>query len=287
MKTNETKEYIILNTPKDLNLQQIFPTFQENILKVEFLINQINQFSKKEDIGYTLNIKNHNWFFSNDHITRKILKVLIENKIIYCSSNFVKGQNSKAYKMVKTFKADESSNQTFFFIDDRDLTNPKFINKYIIDGFRVKNAEATAYLIKPVQIKEESNDALKQEVKRLQEANEALEAKIEELTNQNEEIIENDLVLQAEAIITGTTINNLVSLVSMPESIQLDVTVDSLQQITKALQDVFDVPIINGNKLIFTEFQLILQNNYITYISSSNDPLLKNLVENQIDKCKY
>ena len=144
MLTNETKEYIIINVPTNLKLENLFPTYQENLAKVEWLINQINHFSIPESDGYTINIKKHNWLFSSANITGKIISTLLENKIIYCSKRYVKGEGAKAYKMVNPCKEDKTTVVAMYAYTDPE--NPKFIKRYIADGNKVTTASTTLFV---------------------------------------------------------------------------------------------------------------------------------------------
>ncbi|WP_316841394.1 hypothetical protein [Pedobacter gandavensis] len=185
MPINENEEqYFIVNTPKNLNLDLLFPTFNKNIEKVYWLINQINHFSSTESVGYTINIKNHNWLFSSANISGKIISTLVENKIIYQSKKYVVGKNGKAYKMVQPFKADNTSNQIFYKKNDSSI--PKFLQRFLADDFTVQNAVSTKYkdtvsTISTQQgvIKSEVEE-LKNEIKKLKERNKMLEKELQD-----------------------------------------------------------------------------------------------------------
>lgn len=211
MQQNENAEqYIIVNTPKNLNLDLLFPTYQENLAKVEWLINQINHFSTGDSVGYTINVKKHNWLFSSANITGKIISTLIDNKIIYISKRYVKGQNAKAYKMINQFKADETSNQTFYKIDD--AMNPKFIKRFIADGFVVKNKNTTSYVDESIilnvdtqceeSVKPTYKELLKK-IKMLEISNTELQARLDAANAKAKQNRINRGVQEADKVITS------------------------------------------------------------------------------------
>lgn len=146
---NDITQPVIFNTPKGLNLSELFPTFSEEKLdKVRYIIHQCNFYSNKS--GYNLDLTNHRWFLS---LTRNdltyIKKVLIESSVIKLSIKGSKGTKSDHFKMVQPFNyLNESTiNKHFFYVNTVDC--PLWVQRYIADDSACRNAKTTQWVKRP------------------------------------------------------------------------------------------------------------------------------------------
>ncbi|WP_428329018.1 hypothetical protein [Mucilaginibacter sp.] len=146
---NDVTQPVIFNTPKSLNLSELFPTYtQDKLDKVSYIVHQCNYYTNKN--GYNLDLTNHRWFLS---LTRNdlsfIKKVLIEASVIKQTIKGTKGNKSDHFSMVKPFNyLNESTvNKHFFYLNDSAC--PLWVQRYVADGSAVKNAKTTNWVKRP------------------------------------------------------------------------------------------------------------------------------------------
>jgi hypothetical protein len=159
MTINENNEEIfrIFNTPKNLNLSKLFPTYTEDRLnKVRYIIHQCNYYSTK--YGYNLHTANHAWFLS---LTKNeiafIIDTLVENKVIQLSVKGAKGKMANHYKIVTPYNYHKEDTVNKHFFDISDVNCPLWYQRYVADG-GVRNAETTSWIKRPANWKPEANN---------------------------------------------------------------------------------------------------------------------------------
>lgn len=143
---NDVTQPVIFNTPKTLNLTELFPTYTEDKLnKVRYIIHQCNYYSNKS--GYNLDLNNHRWFLS---LTRNdlsfIKRTLIEASIIKLSVKGSRGVKSDHFSMVKPFNYlnDSTVNKHFYYLNDKDC--PLWVQRYVADDSACRNAKTTNWV---------------------------------------------------------------------------------------------------------------------------------------------
>lgn len=145
---NDITQPVIFNTPKTLNLSELFPGYSKDKLdKVRYIVHQCNYYSNKS--GYNLDMKNHRWFLSltfNDLIFIK--KFLIENNIIKLRNHSGNGI-SEHYTIVQPYNYlnEETVNKHFFYLNDAHC--PLWVQRYVADDSSVRNAITTSWVKRP------------------------------------------------------------------------------------------------------------------------------------------
>ena len=142
MSFNDCTE-VHFNTPKNINFELLFSDLKpKDLIKIQFLIHQINFFTRKESNGYQLHIKNHSGFLGiKDGELTAILTRLVDNGIIKVTSKgSKKSQRSNTYAMVEHYGINESNTHTY------QVSKYQFLKKWIADGYIVKAKKDSAYV---------------------------------------------------------------------------------------------------------------------------------------------
>lgn len=170
---------IIFNTPKGLNISEVFTEFSNKDLpKIEFILNQINY--NKDIRGYQVHIGNHAWSLC---MTRNeivyILDTLVNLNIIIKASEATPGLNSNGYVMVSPYTNDESD-KSFYNVTDHLFLRKLQADKWVCKGKEHSNFKKD---ITPVKPSTDTASILIAENTRLQAEIESLKAEIARLSS--------------------------------------------------------------------------------------------------------
>jgi len=139
---NESTDKVHFNIPSNLNLELLFNDYSSrDLIKIQFLIHQINFFTRKNSLGYQLHIKNHSDFLGikNGELTSMLTR-LVDNGILKITiRGSKKSQRSNTYAMVDSFDINESNRYTY------PVSKYQFLKKWVADGYIVKAKKDSAY----------------------------------------------------------------------------------------------------------------------------------------------
>jgi len=220
-------------------VQEIYSTEAE-ANKAIFLVYLINRGTNNTQ-GYQLNKDNHRQLFgANGQVWKNLFQPLIDNNVIMCTSTHQDGVKSQTFAINNVYKWEVNDGE----IKDRYTeynSMPRFIQKYLVDGYVVAGAKQTkwskdyqyvkedkinmeakeeiAQLVFKVSILEELVASQKQLIDSMQQSFstkiEMLEQKINDLTKNNkpstaiEEVVNNNQYFEPQFVIDSE--GNMVS----------------------------------------------------------------------------
>lgn len=141
MTTNEKSTGLIINIPTAVKIK-IDSEFSEystkNLVKIYFLVDKINR-----EGNYQVNIRNHSEMlgWKTGEVT-SVLSRLQKLLIIRISESYVIGMKSNKYQVIENFNT-TNTHKLFFYESQADL--PKWVQKYIADGYTVMGKKYSHY----------------------------------------------------------------------------------------------------------------------------------------------
>ncbi|WP_449439606.1 hypothetical protein [Pedobacter steynii] len=156
MENETTGKAIALTISTKIDLQAIFPTLKTDLIKICFLLTQINYRTNNSD-GCSINVRKHDFMFGQKGFTSKVLKELVNHNIIKCSDFYVPNQTSMKYVMCPEYgfkPSKELMNKGIYnthYYQKNEL--PVFLDRWVTDGYSVKGKDETKYVSKKKKLK--------------------------------------------------------------------------------------------------------------------------------------